>query len=361
MLKKLFFLVPVVLLSACSLSPGIYLEESHFDSVDEESTKAPPVRLIPISPSLIQQHYQRIRSSAVASAPKEQDVTYHYLVGPQDVLSITVWEHPELTIPAGGQRPVEQEGNQVRSDGTIFYPYVGVMHVAGKTAEQIRAELTSRLSRYIKNPQLDVRVVGFNSQKVHVAGAVASPGVIPITDVPQTLSDVITLSGGPTERADIQEVILTRDGINHRYNLQALYHEGDMSQNVLLKDGDIVFVPVNSYRKVYVMGEVGNSKALPMPDGRLNLAEVIASASIDQKAADPERIYVLRQGEVGAEAYLLDASQPGALILATTFPMQPLDVVFVSTSDLTRWNRVLSQLLPTVQTLWTLDRITDGL
>lgn len=362
MVKRLVFSALFFSLTACSLAPGIYIEEGQFESAPE-GADAPtlPVTLIPITPEEVRrQHMLRPSGPATAGAQGKID-EYHYLVGPQDVLSITVWEHPELTIPAGGQRPVEQEGNRVRADGTIFYPYVGVLKVAGKNTEQIRAELTEKLSRYIKNPQLDVRVVGFNSQKVHVAGAVSQPGVVPLTDVPMTLGDVINHSGGVSEKADIQEVSLIRDGVHSTFNLQELYHRGDLSQNILLRDRDIVYVPVNTMRKVYVMGEVNNTAALPMQDGQMNLAEVMASAGIDQQAADPERIFVLRQGAEKPLAYHLDASDPGALILATTFPLQPLDVVFVSTSNLTRWNRVLTQLLPTVQTLWTIDRISEGM
>jgi polysaccharide export outer membrane protein len=108
------------------------------------------------------------------------------------------------------------------------------------------------------------------------------------------------------------------------------------------------------------MGEVNAQTSLSMQDGRLNLAEVMATAGVNQKAADPERIYVLRQSEGKPLAFHLDASEPGALILATSFQLKPLDVVFVSTSNLTLWNRVLTQLLPTAQTLWTIDRISEG-
>ncbi len=114
-----------------------------------------------------------------------------YIIGIGDVMMVTVWDHPELTIPTGGQRPAEEDGHRVSSKGTIFYPYVGIVDVAGKTTEQIREILTDRLSKYIRKPQLDVRVVGFNSQKVQVAGAVERPDSYPITDVALMLSDAL--------------------------------------------------------------------------------------------------------------------------------------------------------------------------
>lgn len=359
MLKKCIFAVGALSLAGCALSPGIHLDNGQFESSGGESQAEIPVTLVAITPSLVKQQYQDSLERPVQQNLDDEGA-YHYLVGPQDVLSITVWDHPELTIPDGGRRPLEQSGNRVRSDGAIFYPYVGLIQVAGKTTEQIRVELTKKLSYYIKQPQLDVRVVTFNSQKVHVAGAVAKPGVVPLTDVPLTLADLINISGGVSEKADLQEVILTRDGRNQYFNLQKLYYNADLSQNILLKNKDIVYVPVNFTRKVYVMGEVSNQTSLPMQDGKLNLAEVMATAGINQQAADPERIFVLRQSKDKPLAFHLDASEPGALILATSFALKPLDVVFVSTSNLTLWNRVLTQLLPTAQALWTIDRISQG-
>ena len=359
MLKRLFVVTLALSGTACSLAPGIYVEEGQFEAEQVASAEAPPMSLIPITPETVRAEY-RAAQQAAPVARREQGEAYQYRVGPQDILNIIVWEHPELTIPTGGQRPVEQDGHKVSADGTIFYPYVGIVEVVGRTTAEIRDELTQRLSRYIRKPQLDVRVVAFNSQKVHVSGAVAKPGVVAITDQPLTLADVVSAAGVDAERADIQEVMLTREGHNQVYNLLDLFYRGDLSQDVRLQDGDIVYVPANSVRKVYVMGEVLKPQSMTMVEGKLSLADALSSAGIDQKAANAERIFVLRQGEEKPLAYHLDASEPAGLILATAFPLQPLDVVFVSTAGVTRWNRVLTQLLPTVQTLWTLDRISDG-
>lgn len=359
MVKRLILSAMALSMTACSMAPGIYVSEGQFEPVEGVQAESVPVSLIPITPETVKAQYQAaLKQSSSTKGPRAEG-KYSYQVGPQDILNIIVWEHPELTIPTGGQRPVQQDGHKVSSDGTIFYPYVGIVHVAGKTTAEIRTELTRKLSRYIRKPQLDVRVVEFNSQKVHVSGAVTKPGVVPITDQPLLLADVVSSAGVDLERADIQEVVLTRDGRNRVFNLLELFHRGDMSQNIRLQDKDIVYIPVNSVNKVYVMGEVLKPQAMLMVEGKLSLADALSTAGVDQKAADSERIFVLRQGEEKPLAYHLDSSEPAGLILATAFPLQPLDVVFVSTSNVSRWNRVLSQMLPTVQTLWTLDRIAQ--
>ncbi len=361
MVKRIFLSVAALSLTACSMAPGLYVETGQFEPVPVEKTETLPVSLIPITPETVKTQYRAVlqKTPAGSKAPGT-DADYNYRVGPQDILNIIVWEHPELTIPTGGQRPVQQDGHKVSANGTIFYPYVGIVHVAGKTTAEIRNILTKGLSRYIRKPQLDLRVVEFNSQKVHVSGAVAKPGVVPITDQPLYLADVVSSAGVDPERADIQEVVLTRDGVNRVFNLLDLFYRGDLSQNIRLQDKDIVYIPANSVRKVYVMGEVIKPQTMPMIEGKLSLADALASSGIDQRSADSERIFVLRQGEEKPLAFHLDASDPAGLILATAFPLQPLDVVFVSTANVSRWHRVMSQMLPTIQTLWTLDRIEQG-
>lgn len=357
MVKRVLLSLGLLSLTACSMAPGIYVEKGQFKPVQVEQEESLPILLVPITPETVKTRYQASRQMSPVSPLPLSESRYEYRVGPQDILNIIVWDHPELTIPTGGWRPVQEDGHKVSSDGTIFYPYVGIVQVAGRTTSEIRDDLTRRLSRYIRKPQLDVRVVEFNSQKVNVSGAVSKPGVVPITDRPLLLADVVSSAMVDSERSDIQEVVLTRDGRNRVFNLLDLYYRGDLSQNIRLQDKDIIYVPANTVRKVYVMGEVLEPKALPMVEGKLSLADALATAGVDQRSADSERIFVLRQGEDKPLAFHLDASDPAGLILATAFPLQPLDVVFVSTANVSRWNRVLSQLLPTVQTLWTIDRI----
>ena len=87
----------------------------------------------------------------------------NYKLGPGDILSIIVWDHPELTTPAGTFRTAEQAGTVVAEDGTIFYPYVGVIKVAGKTTREVRDLLANKLAKFIEKVQIDVRMAMFLS------------------------------------------------------------------------------------------------------------------------------------------------------------------------------------------------------
>jgi polysaccharide biosynthesis/export protein len=276
-----------------------------------------------------------------------------YKVGPGDILSIIVWDHPELTTPAGQYRSAEQAGTVVAEDGTIYYPYVGPLNVNGKTTRQIRELLTNRLSKYIEKVQLDVRMAAFRSKRVYVVGEVAKPGLLEIDDVPMTVLEAVNRAGGFSGEADHSRVLLTRKGSTYRVDIQAMYEKGATEQNALLEPGDILNIPDRSFNKVFVLGEVSKPGSLVMNKRRSTLAEALADAGyINQDRSNPRWIYVMRGEQEMPELFHLDGSTPDALLLADKFPLQPRDIIYVDAADVVRWNRVVSNMLPTAQMLY---------
>lgn len=106
-------------------------------------------------------------------------------------------------------------------------------------------------------------------------------------------------------------------------------------------------------QKVYVLGEVLKPGFLPITDQPLTIADALTlSGSINPDTADPRYIYVIRGNYLAPKIFWLDAKTPDKMLLAERFGLHPQDIVYVSSAPATRWNRVLNQLLPTVQTIW---------
>jgi polysaccharide biosynthesis/export protein len=352
-MRATWLLLAVTLwLGGCSLGPGMNMDEQ----AARNRRGQEEVRVLAIDAPLLVRQAQEQRRTRVK--PRQDPLAaiaqgYDYRVSVHDVLTVTVWDHPELTIPAGEFRPADAAGYAVASDGTMFFPYVGEVEVAGKTLKEVRRLLTQRLTHVIERPQLDVRVAGFRGQKVQVTGEVTQPSTLPITDVPMRVQDALSQARGTTVEADLRNVTLTRAGKVFSLDLQSLYEDGDTTQNWLLQDGDVVHVPDRSRNKVFVLGEVRKPSSRVMVKGRMTLAEAIGDTEgFDPVTSNPAKVYVIRGSFQRPIIFRLDASSPDALLLATHFELEPRDVVFVSAHNLTRWNRIISQIEPTVRLLY---------
>lgn len=376
--RKLAACVLVAATAGCTVVPGSNMNRMNsvwFDDTPEEYTPAETdIQYIPINATVLSFLNQANLTKALtrSNIDLENAITnYQYNIGPGDILTITVWEHPELTIPSGSFRGAEESGNEVKADGTVFYPYAGIISVAGLTTSQVKELVTERLSSVIKRPQVDVRVAAFKSQRVYVSGAVEQPGITPVTNVPLTLIDAIEQRGGLADDAAWRDIQFTRDGKTQTISLRTLFEHGAWSQNILLKHGDQIHVPRNDADKIFVLGEVNRPQGIAMSRTGTTLAEALASANgINENRADGRGIYVLRNTGINhdrgnnptytATIFHLNASSAVGFMLADKFALEPRDIVYVSPAPITRWNRFLSQLLPSIIATDTLGDIENS-
>lgn len=234
MKKKISLIVAFIFINSCSLSPGMHMEtksswidESKYVYIDAiEKT----VKLINIS--------------------ETQDLSYKnnylYKIGIGDQIAVTIWGLPEV-FPINNVS-VEQNLRRVDAKGNIFFPYAGLIKAAGRTQDELRNDLTDRLSEFFTDPQLDVTIARFNSQQVFVLGEVTRPIKINITDIPISLSNAIGESLGlNTNSAAASEVFIVRQSKNRDDPL--IFH-ADLKNpsnfieagNFYLTNNDIVYV-----------------------------------------------------------------------------------------------------------------------
>ena len=343
----------LVSLSGCSIAPGSYLE---FQSLKNAQTDANvlnnQVSVTAVDADVIRRLSARNSddTSGLLAALESERGRYEYRVGPGDILSIIVYDHPELTIPAGEQRSAADSGNLVNPDGTIFYPYTGRIRVDGQTVDEIRENITTLLSEYIRDPQIEVRVAQFNSKFVFVTGAVNKPGRVALRNTPLTLIDAVQLASGFTPDANQHELKITRQNRTATVSSYGLLKTGDLSQNIVLRAGDLIHVPDDSTQRVYVMGEVNRPGQVGMGATRLTLTDVITEVGgIKESSADAAGVFVIRPAAVSerlADVYQFDLRNSIAYVFSNQFRVIPNDIVYVSTTGLGRLNRVIDQVTP---------------
>ncbi len=294
---------------------------------------------------------QRVRSSR--QGLKFSARSWKYRVGVGDVLNITVWDHPELSPGAAGQQNPATTGLRVRADGSIFYAYIGEVFVTSRDVADIQKEITTRLAEFIPDPQVSVQVAAFNSQKVVISGEVARPGTLPVTNIPLTLVEAVSASGGLTENANGREVRITRAGRTYYLNLEAFLREGKRDNNPLLQGGDVVYIPDLGNNVAYVMGQVKEPGTADLGQDGLSLTDAIsAKGGLDNERANAEGIFVFRAvGEDRFRVFQLDARTPISMALATKFMLHPQDVVYVVSDPVAKWNDTIANLLPSITAL----------
>ncbi|MCE9614308.1 MAG: polysaccharide export protein [Lentisphaerae bacterium] len=221
-----------------------------------------------------------------------------YLVGPDDLLEVSVfeWEFSEQT------RTLEL---RVGETGTITLPVVGPVAVAGHTIQDVQATIVAQLASHniLQNPRVAVSVKEYRSRRIGVVGAVNVPGVYAIHQNVSTLLDVLTLAGGPNDTAG-EVVYVLRQGSTTAaapriaVDLGALFVQGDATQNPVLQGGDVIYVPKAPLIFVYGNVRQPGGFALQRPT---QILDAVALAGGLGSRADKSGCKLIRRRPDGAQ------------------------------------------------------------
>ena len=240
-----------------------------------------------------------------------------YVIGAQDVLTITVFDQTDL----GGKYAVEL-------DGSFTFPLIGRVKAGGMTIRDFETEMKKRLAEgFFKNPQVTVAIEQYRSQRVFVTGEVRSPGSYALTG-DMTLIEALAKAGSTTQNAS-DEVTVTRsakaageasaagDGRETvRINLQSLQSGAASTQNIGLRDGDTIYVA--RAELTYVLGQVKNPGSYPIRSDTTVLQALSLAGGVTPTGA-MNRTRIIRAsadaGKTEIKAKLTDIVQPGDTIM----------------------------------------------
>lgn len=315
-------------------------------------------------PSSVKTHRQDVLSrDLVAEIVGERDGDA-YRVGPGDTLLVAVYGHPELSIApyAGGMGAIAADrsrlaGLVIDNDGTIQFPLVGTVQIAGKTSAELKTFLERELVTYVKDPKVTIQVVFTGSIRYYLLGQFTQPG-LKYSDRPLRLLEALSLGGSvELDKASLRSAYVARKGKRLPINFYRLIREGDLSQNIRLRSGDIILMPDNTNERAYVFGGAAGSNprggTVSFVNGRLTLLQALAQVGFgttEQVQGKLSETYVIRSEADRGEIFVIDAERllEGE---AADFELAPGDVVYVPPTWVTSWNQVLTQLLPTLQTI----------
>jgi len=358
-------IISAALVSGCSLAPGMHFDSGNSNFEEAEGPPADQPIIKAITPQLIQQEHQLALKEDHTDLADLMTPAQPYTIGAGDHLAITVWDHPELVMPVSSMLGTMSTlsgtipaGYTVSAEGKIQFPYAGDFKVGGLTELEARDLLVERLSHYIKQPEVTLRVLNFRSKRVYVDGEVKLPGIIHIDDIPLSLPEALNRAGGITQSGDQSRISISRDGKTYWVDVPQLIANGIDPSRVMLKTGDMLRVLSSEESKVFVVGEVNKPTSLPLRNGRLSLNEALGEAGgVNQLTANATQIYVIRNASDDKPiVYHLDAQSPVMFALAENFELKAKDVVYVDAASMVRFNRIISLILPTAQTITIINR-----
>jgi polysaccharide biosynthesis/export protein len=278
---------------------------------------------------------------------------YEYILGASDTISINLTDTDDLD----GVYKIDQEG-------MIDLPFIGKIKLGEQTLNEAQNLLVRIIKSFYKNPDLQISVEEFNSNKVYIVGAVRNQITISLNEQPLSLIEAaIQANFNPNsdDKTFGTSGLLRREGKVYKINLTNSFRNKDEKENFYLKRNDVIFVDKNS-NSIHVFGEVSQPGTY-FPDMNYTLTELISSVGISQLTANAKRVYVIREkleSFLEVDVFQLDIRNPVNLISGKKFKVKKGDIIFIPPTEITKWNRAISLLLPQTNLFKTYNPIINN-
>lgn len=267
------------------------------------------------------------------------DYKYEYILGAADSISIDLTDTDDL-----------DNTYLIDQYGMIDLPFIGKVQLEDLTLSEAQNILMQIISDYYKNPDVQLEIQTYNSSKVHIVGAVRNQITINLDQKPIKLIEAaIQANFNPNAEDKLfgTKGFLRRDGRVYKIDLTNAFIGEDDKENFYLKKSDVIFIDRNS-ESIHVFGEV-IKPGVYYPNLDYSLTELISTSGLNQLTANAKKVYVIREKNnsfLEIDIFQLDIRNPINLIVGRKFLLQKKDIVFVPPTEIVKWNRTISLLLP---------------
>ena len=351
-LKKITFLFILILFlfNNCTILPGINKSPNKKNSNKKLSTSEYSINDVKVNIIKINKlsdeeitKYSKNEINDLENKIKDYseiyDYRYEYILGTSDTISIDLTDTDDLD----GTYKIDQEG-------MIDLPFIGKINLNELTLSEAQNLLIQIIKSFYKNPDLQIGIEEFNSNKVYIVGAVSKQITIPLNEQPLSLIEAAikaNFNPGSENKASGTNGLLRREGKVYKINLTNTFKNKDEKENFYLKRNDVIFIDKN-LNSIHVFGEVSRP-GIYYPDMNYSLTELISSVGINQLTANAKKVYVIREkleSFLEIDVFQLDVRNPINLIVGKKFKVKQGDIIFIPPAEITKWNRAISLLLP---------------
>jgi len=264
---------------------------------------------------------------------------YEYILGPSDTVSINLTDTDDL------------DGTYLIDEmGMIDLPFIGKVKLDNLTLNDAQNILQKIIQNFYKNPDLQINIEEFNSSKVYVVGAVRNQITIELNQKPIRLIEAAIQANFNPSAADKlygTKGLLRRDSKVYKIDLLNAFQNNDERENFYLKKDDVLFIDRNS-DAIHVFGEV-TKPGVYFPNMDYSLTELISTSGLNQLTSNARKVYVIREklnSFLEVDVFQLNIKNPVNLIAGRKFLLQERDIVFIPATNIVKWNRTISLLLP---------------
>jgi len=343
------FFILLVFLNSCAILPGINNGPSNKNSKailgSEYTIEDVGINISKIN-SLTENDFKIINEVNIEeldyNVNKFNDIynyRYEYILGPADVIAINLTDTDDL-----------DNSYEIDPDGMIDLPFIGKVKIDSLTVDEAQNILKQILSDFYRNPDLQINIEEYNSSKVYIVGAVRNQITINLDQKPIKLIEAAIQANFNPNAADKllgTKGFLRRDNQVYKINLNNTFASLDDRENFFLKKDDVIFIDRNS-DSIHVFGEVTKPGEY-YPNKNYSLTELISTAGLNQLTSNAKKVYVIREdfsSFLKINVYQLDIRNPINLVAGRKFILKPKDIVFIPPTEIVKWNRVISLLLP---------------